>query len=385
VAGGVVKRAAAAYRHLQPLNDFTAEETGAAEARGWDPPLRGAGERVAVLDSGFELDLEDLPDPAAAMDYADYPDTNADVRDRVVGHGTHVAGTIFGSGALSGGVWQGMAPEAEPIYLKIGDDSSGEASTAAVVAAVRASATWCNADIGTMSYGGFDGFNDGSSAEEQAVDWAVEQGVTYFMSAGNSAEARDHWSGELAPGDTAEPVQIVIRFAGSPVTWQMYLSWYDGADTSAHTMMEAVVMDGEGDTLECDAPGQISSPRGTEMRQYLPPESPAGDIMAYFAVVVNRSNRAQVYHLRLESSHWFCRFTQTDSRTTVALPSTADRCLSVGAYTSRTSWTNYRGEFYDDRTARGAIADISSHGPRIDIVAIHVEDVSQRRRQHDGD
>ena len=35
------------------------------------------------------------------------------------GHGTHVAGTILGTGAASGGKYKGVAPDAKLMYAKV--------------------------------------------------------------------------------------------------------------------------------------------------------------------------------------------------------------------------------------------------------------------------
>lgn len=364
----LLPRIAAAYRKLQPLNDRTAEETGAAAAEDWDPPLRGGGVRLALLDSGYQLGTHpDLPPAAATMDYADYPDTNADVADHVSGHGTHVAGTAFGNGSSSAGRWQGMAPRATPIYLKIGDDSTAEASSAAVVGAIRAAATWCDADVASMSYGGWDGFNDGSSPEEQAVDWAVAQGVTFFMSAGNSAGYQTHYSATVAPNSSTDPVYVVVRFAPDALAyWSVALTWYDGPDMNVHLPLSAVIFGADGRELPTDTIPQVTSPRGAEYREYLARDPLPRDSSSFFIRVTNHSASAQQFHLWTVSTHWFVRFARPDRSYTILLPSTADSCISVGAYTARTAWTDYTGERHDDRTVPGEIAGFSSIGPRLD-------------------
>ncbi len=72
--------------------------------------------------------------------------------------------------------------------------------------------------------------------------------------------------------------------------------------------------------------------------------------------------------LYIFSDHWFVKFAEFDPSYTVLIPSVADSCISVGAFTSRSSWTDYRGSFHDDRTTIGDLANFSSHGPRIDGV-----------------
>jgi len=362
-----VVRIGAAYRPLKPLNDNAAVQTNATAAWELDPPITGEGVRLAVLDSGFQLEHGDMPDPAISMDYADYPDTSADITDLISGHGTHVAGTAFGTGALSGGRWKGMAFEAEPIYLKIGNDSTSSASSAAVIGAIRGAATWCEADILTMSYGGFDGFNDGSSEEEQTVDWAVGECVTCFMSAGNDKPLRRHHMSEVVAHDTTDYIQLVSKYVGPPIEWSFYLTWYDGADTSVHVELSALIYDGNRRFLDVDELDQVSSLRGTETRQYLPWNPLPNDSASYFVRVVNHSDQAQQFHLYAETYHWYLRWQQFNDGYIVAAPSTADSCISVGAFLSRNSWVDLFGVRHEiGWDSIGAITYFSSVGPRID-------------------
>jgi len=366
LAKGVVVYAASAYRRLKPLNDLTAIETGALAAQQADPALTGRGVRLAVIDSGFQLDFPDLPDPAAAMDYADYPDTSEDVTDLVSAHGTHVAGTVYGSGELSGGRWRGMAPAAEAIYLKIGDDSTAYASSAAVVGAVRGAATWCRADIMTMSYGGYDYFNDGSSPEEQAVDWGVGQGTTVFMSAGNQARGWIHYSDVLEGGATTDPIAVISVYAGEGRSWGFVLSWYDGPDTSVHLPFTAAVRNSRGDEEPFEAMPQVASLRGTEAREYLARNDLPNEVANFTIQVTNHSESALRFHILTLDEEGGVRFRAADPDFTVLLPSTADSCLSVAAYTSRTRWTAFYGAEQGNGGILGDIAYFSSRGPRID-------------------
>ncbi|MBE3586839.1 MAG: S-layer homology domain-containing protein [Thermoanaerobacter sp.] len=111
------------YAEPRLLNDRAAAITGAAplQAPGFvvSGGLNGAGQVVALADSGLGVgnldnlhpDLKDIPGqkPKVIMlkswsgrDRADDP----------VGHGTHMAATIAGTGAASGGQFAGMAPGA---------------------------------------------------------------------------------------------------------------------------------------------------------------------------------------------------------------------------------------------------------------------------------
>ncbi|MBI3463995.1 MAG: S8 family serine peptidase, partial [Planctomycetes bacterium] len=89
---------------------------------------RGQGIKVAVLDTGVDLDHPDL---AAAIDEArDFTDSPSGPRDRN-GHGTHVAGTIAARRNEAGVV--GVAPECHLLIGKVlGDDGSGALSQAPI-------------------------------------------------------------------------------------------------------------------------------------------------------------------------------------------------------------------------------------------------------------
>jgi subtilisin family serine protease len=74
--------------------------------------LTGAGETVAIFDSGVDAEHPDLKDRIKAT----VRFQNAPVVD-TVGHGTHVAGIIAGTGAASGGKIRGVAPGAALVVV----------------------------------------------------------------------------------------------------------------------------------------------------------------------------------------------------------------------------------------------------------------------------
>lgn len=78
----------------------------------------GAGETVAIFDSGVDAEHPDLKDRIKAA----VPFQTAPVVD-TVGHGTHVAGIIAGTGKASGGKIRGMAPGAELVVVGMVDAS----------------------------------------------------------------------------------------------------------------------------------------------------------------------------------------------------------------------------------------------------------------------
>jgi serine protease AprX len=81
---------------------------------------------VAVIDSGLQLQA-DLPEWRVRK-YVDFVSGGNKPLDRC-GHGTHVAGTIAGSGEQSGGEYPGVDPDVDLVVLRVlGDDCSGNTS-----------------------------------------------------------------------------------------------------------------------------------------------------------------------------------------------------------------------------------------------------------------
>ncbi|MFE7440906.1 S8 family serine peptidase [Streptomyces chartreusis] len=148
----------------------------AAHQAGYD----GKGVKVAVLDTGVDATHPDLKD---RVDAAKNFSAAADTVDRM-GHGTHVASTIVGSGAASpaGTTYQGVAPGARVISGKVLDDAgTGDDST--IIAGMQ----WAveqGADIVNMSLGGPD--DPGIDPIEQALNELSESSGTLFVvAAGN--------------------------------------------------------------------------------------------------------------------------------------------------------------------------------------------------------
>ncbi|MBB2744191.1 UNVERIFIED_ORG: subtilisin family serine protease [Microbispora rosea subsp. rosea] len=92
----------------------------------WASGYDGTGVKVAVLDTGYDTDHPDLQGKVVAS--ADFTGNANGVEDGN-SHGTHVASTVAGSGAASGGLYKGVAPGASLVVGKVlGDDSWGTSS-----------------------------------------------------------------------------------------------------------------------------------------------------------------------------------------------------------------------------------------------------------------
>lgn len=133
----------------------------------------GAGVRIAVIDSGV-VPHPDLPGLTRSIAITPFPQDLS----QTYGHGTAVASLIAGSSALAPGV----APAAELISIRVGDES-GKADSfalaAGIIAALHAKVQIMNISMGTT---------ENNPLIEEAVQMAREQDVLIVAASGNSEQ-----------------------------------------------------------------------------------------------------------------------------------------------------------------------------------------------------
>lgn len=138
----------------------------------WDV-TKGAGVKVAVIDTGIDLTHPDL----AAKVIAQKPLATASITDKY-GHGTHVAGIIAANTNNGQGV-AGVCPDCQLLIAKAMDDNGqGVSSNIAI------SITWATdngAKVINMSEGG----GQQSQTMQNAVNYAFNKGVVLVAAAGN--------------------------------------------------------------------------------------------------------------------------------------------------------------------------------------------------------
>ncbi|MFE2751664.1 S8 family serine peptidase [Actinosynnema sp. NPDC059335] len=177
--------------------DRSVPQVGAPLA--WQAGHTGAGAKVAVLDTGVDATHPDLAGAVVeSRNFSDSPDTD----DRV-GHGTHVAATITGSGR-----YQGVAPDSVVLNGKVlGDHGGGRESDiiAGMEWAVAAGADVVNMSLGASMR------TDGTDPMSQALNrLTADSGALFVVAAGNSGPG-EHSIGSPAAADRALTVGAVDR------------------------------------------------------------------------------------------------------------------------------------------------------------------------------
>ncbi|WCD89354.1 Intracellular serine protease [Streptomyces xanthophaeus] len=166
----------------------------AAWAAGYD----GKGTKVAVLDTGTDLEHPDLKGRVAASKNFTDSDTDADRQ----GHGTHTISTVGGSGAESGGAKKGVAPGAELLSGKVLNDQ-GYGLDSWIIAGMEW-AVESKADVVSMSLG-----DPSQTACDDPLAAATErlsqQGPLFVVAAGNSGPGNNTVS---SPGCAASALTV---------------------------------------------------------------------------------------------------------------------------------------------------------------------------------
>ena len=140
--------------------------------------VKGAGARVAILDSGIDREHSDIGNIAAQKNFFN---GSSVVTDRL-GHGTHVAGIAAALTNNSRGV-AGGCPGCKLLIAKVINDSGG-VEDATVLPAIDWSVAH-GADVINLSFGGSGG-RAGNAILEAAINDATANGVVVVAAAGNA-------------------------------------------------------------------------------------------------------------------------------------------------------------------------------------------------------
>lgn len=205
----------------------------------WNPPASatGRGVAVAVIDSGVNP-VADLAGRIVARVHIDNndgePDDDKDDATDNNGHGSHVAGIIAGNGALSGGQYIGIAPEAQIVDVNVTDEL-GQTSVSAVIDAIQwvvANKDRYNIRVLNLSLTSAVAESYLTSPLCAAVEAAWFQGILVVVAAGNTGAntllyppANDPFVITVGASDTNETRAIADDLVPS---WSAYGVTQDG-------------------------------------------------------------------------------------------------------------------------------------------------------------
>ncbi|GAA3048043.1 S8 family serine peptidase [Actinokineospora globicatena] len=157
--------------------DQSVPQIGAPTA--WQAGHTGKGVTVAVLDTGYDTGHPDLAGKVTKSKDFSGKGTVQDGH----GHGTHVASTVAGSGAASGGKFKGVAPDASLAVGKVLDDG-GSGSLDDILAGMEWASGEAGAKVVNLSLGSYP--TDGTDPASQVVNTlTARNGTLFVIAAGN--------------------------------------------------------------------------------------------------------------------------------------------------------------------------------------------------------
>jgi subtilisin family serine protease len=352
----------------------------------WDVELRPlAGEKSPDgKDYGVEYTRDDIERTLRG-------ETPGAIRSRDTnGHGTHVAGIAGGNGKNSNGRFIGVAPDAEFVIVSF---PSGSFATTNVIDAMdyifSIAEELQRPAVINLSIGGHGGAHDGTGGHELAItEFAKQAGKAIAVAAGNSGSQPIHYSGSVDPEEDAEfSIRIPLYTPQSNNNQVVKMLWYESDDVievtvtspsgkkvsaqSGETVLEATI-DG---AVEIDTFNDYINQKNARLFFiYIHTSQSAPSIPP-----VTGDWKVRVRNVSSESITEFNSWVISSSMNnvevlpntgrgyTVTLPGTAEGAITVGAYTTRTSWIGRdRNTYQVSNAVLEQLASFSGAGPTRD-------------------
>lgn len=290
------------------------------------------------------------------------------------GHGTHVAGTAVGDGSASGGLYIGMAPQAELIAVKTSYFSQD------IIEGTRyifEKAQWLGRPaVVNLSLGGHFGPHDGTSLFERSLESFLDRpGRAIVASAGNDGDRPVHIGGRLSPRES-----FTFTFVPNEET-AFFTVWYSG-EANLLVSVASPGLRGPAQTALAVRGSSVSlqTPDG---RIYIDNSSSGPDPRnkdRAIAVSLENVQPGTLWRITLNDQGTGTKFdswpglstmgyfVEGDSEKTVTEPATAEKIIAVGAYTTKIYWTGADGQPHRflDLQSEGDLAKFSARGPTRD-------------------
>lgn len=313
----------------------------------------GSEERVLTAPEGFyigtvfesEIINLSLDQPTDQARYAICPSRD------ISGHGTHVAGIAAGNGRASNGRYRGVAFESELLVVKLGLPlENGFPRTTELMQAVDyclgKSTEYGKPIVVNLSFGNNYGSHSGNSLIETYLDDMANYGRTSITAgSGNEGAAAVHTSGRVTEGQT-ERVELAVSEFETALNLQIWKSYVDEIAVSIVHPGGLVV----GPIQRIQGPQRFTV-GNTQLLLYYGEPSPYSPFQEiYFDFIPVRDYiDSGVWEIRLVPQRivqgrydmWLpsggvlnsgTGFLYPTEETTLTIPSTAARVITVGAY-----------------------------------------------------
>lgn len=367
----------------------------------WDQTLIPDASRGMYPPAGYERGVEftreqinaALKEPSPPIIIEETPPQTSQQYVRLTGdnsgHGTHVAGIMAGNGRASGGRYRGVAYESELIVVRLGiPREEGFPSTVELMMAVDymvRKAREMNLPIAmNLSFGNNYGSHSGTSLIETYLNSLSGYWKNVIAAGtGNEGTASVHTSGRVQPGEghPANTVQFVISTYESFLSIQIWKSYSDEID------IQIVHPSGlTAGPIQRILGTQRFRMQQTEVLLYYGEPSPYSVYQEIFIEFLPTASYLDsgVWEIRLVPRRlvdgsfdmWMpgggilnrgTGFLYPTESTTLTIPSTAEKVISVAAYNSRTNQAaDFSGRGYTRVTGQ-VKPDLAA--PGVDIVS----------------
>jgi len=379
---------------------------------GVDKVYKGTGVIVGVIDSGidwkhqdFRLDSDTtksrilfLYDVTTGKEFSqaqinnEIDGTPANVVDEqdYSGHGTHVASIAAGDGSASNGKYVGVAPEADLIIVKAGDDGFPTTNIISGIEYIRRKADSLGKPfVINMSLGGHLGAHDGTSEEELAVEDELngKQGRQIVIAAGNEGADRIHTDGTVTQSGTKQINFTIPSYtpnSGTVNDYVIFSMWYKAGDNLTVTITtpnNTTVTATSGQTKQqSTTQGQVNifnaptgaNPVNNAKECYIEIYDATANVPAsgVWTLTVTGANVTQggAFDIWLAVSSMGAEITTGATFTKlVGMPGTAENSITVGSYVTKWSWTSLAGNVgYSGSDRTNNFSTFSSMGPTRD-------------------
>ena len=411
-----------------PVNDVSVPQTGATALAGGivnGTSYTGEGVIVAVFDTGIDwahLDFRKPSDPGKSRILWIWDQTltptgsesmpadfsygveysNAQINDELDGspagfvrerdtngHGTHVTGSAAGNGATMGGKYAGMAPGADIIFIKGGNNSFSESRMIDGMTYVHNKASALGKPVViNYSIGGHYGPHDGTRTYETAMNsFVATPGRIVVVSAGNDGNGSIHVGGSLAGGATVTFTFTVPTYTPTAGTGndEFFFDLWMGSNTAVTATVTSPTgvefMRAAGETGDCP----VTTDGTITLWNYISTLNTKRNVQCWVhdataatpargswtLSITNTTASAQSYDGWLASrtvGGMSVSVAGGDNVKTVSMPGTSAGAITVASWVTRWGWPAYTGSnrVYSGTDRTSNISSFSSIGPTRD-------------------